>query len=173
MKVVGQILEYFNLKLFLLLIICFISCKTDVEPPNDNEMHATVILSPGNSIIINAKGTKTLIGCSLFGGGTFIQGTSESDAAVYLTILGSTNCISSPGIYGFTCEFRKNVADPNTPIYSNYLGDNHGSITFSEVNDNYVEGFFNATCRCFSPGCTYDVDSVIVSGSFKGNFFSN
>jgi hypothetical protein len=61
------------------------------------------------------------------------------------------------------------VADPNTPIFSN-SGINKGSITFTVVNDHHLEGYFNAISLCNSPGCAFGIDSVIIAGTFKGDF---
>lgn len=160
-----------NVTLLLLLISCFISCKKGNDvPPNNNEMKATVVVSPASTININATGSKARMGCSFLGGGTFVAGTNEVNAAVYISYVYSTNfsCVSSPGTYNFSCEYRKNVADPNTPIYSNN-GMNPGSITFTVINDHYMEGSFTAVSRCNSPGCAFGVDSVIISGTFKGD----
>lgn len=157
--------------IFLLLISCFFSCKKGNNiPPNNNEMKATVVVSTASTININAAGTKARMGCSLFGG-TYVEGTNEANAAVYITTNSiNFSCITSPGIYSFACQYRPNVADPNTPIYSN-IGPNPGSITFSTVNDHYMQGTFNAVCRCITPGnCISNVDSVIVTGSFKGDY---
>ena len=153
--------------ILLLFISFFISCKKkNVEPPNNNIVKATVVLSSGSTININATGSKALIGCASFGGGTYVDGTNEANAAVYISLY-STNfsCVTSPGTYGFHCQYRSNVADPNTPIY----GNSGGSITFTVINDHYMEGSFTAVCQCITPVCILNVDSVVVTGSFKGD----
>jgi len=159
-------------KLFILplLISCFISCKKKNEVAvNSNEVKATVVVSPTTTINISATATKALMGCASLGGGTYVDGTSASNAAVYISLYASgVMCVTSAGTYNFSCEYRKNVADPNTPIFSNN-GMNRGSITFTTVNDHYMEGFFTAVCRCNSGGCVSGVDSVIVNGTFKGD----
>ena len=159
-------------KLFILLLFisCFISCKKKFEiAPNNNEVKAVVVVSPTSTITINARGTKAPMGTRFLGIGTFVEGTNEANAAVYITAFsGGVMAVTSPGTYSFICEYRTNVANPNTPIYSN-SGTNTGSITFTSINDHSMEGFFNATCRCVSVGCVFGVDSVIVSGTFKGD----
>jgi len=159
-----------KLLILLLFISCFISCKKKFEiTPNNNVVKAMVVVSPTSTININAAGTKAVMGCSFWAGGSYIGGTNEANAAVYITVYGTNfSCVSSPGTYSFNCEYRKNVVDPATPIYSNN-GINRGSITFTTINDHYMEGSFTAVCWCNSPGCVPGVDSVIVSGTFKGD----
>lgn len=145
--------------------------KNDTNSTNNNEVNVTVVISPTSTININAKGSKATMGCSFnaFVGTTNqVAGTNENNAAVYIQIPLSSLCVTSPGTYSFSCEYRKNVADPNTPIWANN-GINRGSITFTAVNDHYWEGNFNAVCRCVSTGCVFGVDSVIVNGTFKGD----
>lgn len=154
-----------------MLIIWFISCKDNkVEPLNNNEFKAEVLLSSGAIVKIVATGKKALIECSLLGN-TFLEGTNEANAAVYLSNNGQ-KCINNTGTYSFVCQYRVNAVNQNTPIFTS-LADNPGSITFTQINDHYMEGNFTATCLCESPGCTFGIDSVVVSGSFKGNRFSN
>ena len=165
---------------FIVLITVFTSAckkKNDPAPLNNNEVNATVVISPTSTITINAKGTKAKMACSILGGGTFIEGTHDNGAAVYINISNppALSCITSPGTYNFSCEYRKNVADPNTPIWSNIPVNggtitNRGSITLTVANDHYGEGYFNAVSKCASPGCAYGVDSVIITGTFKGSF---
>jgi hypothetical protein len=132
------------------------------EPPNNNEIKATVFVSPSNTVVINATGQKAnLIKCVTLGGGTFVGGTNENNAAVYITVYETgIRCVSDPGSYDstFFCQYRPNVEDPATPIY----GNTSGSITFTTITDNYMEGFFSAVC-------SNGLDSVIVTGTFKGD----
>ncbi len=156
--------------ILVLIIIITSACKKTNDallPPNNNEVNASVVLSSGTTVIINAKGTKAPMGLSgVFGAPGFVDGTSASNAAVYIEIYPS---ISSTGTFvyaqGFRCQYRTNVADPNTPIYQNN-GINAGSITFTTVNNNYIEGNFNAVCRL-------NTDSVIISGTFKGDYLGH
>jgi hypothetical protein len=150
--------------ILLLLISCIIACKKkNAEAPNNNEVKATVVLSSGDTVNINATGSKAeMWGCAPLGGGT-----NEANAAVYITVYDTgIRCVTSPGTYSFDCQYRPNVADSNTPIY----GGTGSSITFTVINDHYMEGSFTAVvCRCISTGCVFGVDSVVVTGTFKGD----
>jgi hypothetical protein len=159
-------------KLFIsfLLIGSFISCKKKNEaPPNNNEMKATVVVSPTKTILINATGSKVVMGmCASLGGGTYIEGTNEDNAAIYITVYETgIRCVTAPGTYesDFSCQYRPNVSDQATPIYAK----SSGNITFTTINDSKMEGSFTAVCKCISPGCVFGVDSVIVIGTFKGD----
>ena len=151
-------------KLFtlLVLIIIFNACKKkNDEPPNNNELKATVVVSPVKTVIIDAKAEKAIMGCAnIFGNTyTYIDGIGESDAALYITVVDANiQCITGPGTYSMDCEYRVNVNDQSTPIFV----DQAGSITFTAINEKYMEGFFNAVC-------VYGIDSVVVSGTFKGD----
>jgi hypothetical protein len=144
----------------------------DTVPPNTNEINATVLLTTGSTITINAKGTKAVMGCTLLGGGNFLYGTSDNNAYVYLgSIYGpGFSCVSAPGTYPLVCEYKTNRADPATRAWSN-MGTNRGSITFTVVNDHYLEGHFNAVSKCISAGCgSSSMDTVVINGTFKGNY---
>ena len=158
----------------LVLVTVIISaCKKKNEIlPNNNEVNATVVVSPTSTITINAKGAKAIMGCSLFGGGTFVDGTNSLNEAVYLSYISGITCVTSPGTYRFDCQYRPDVSSSSTPIYQN-IGVNRGSITFTAVNLHYMEGYFNAVCYCHSTGCVFGVDSVVVTGSFKGDYLSH
>jgi len=158
-----------------LLTVFSIACnkKNDTAPPNTNEFNATVLLTTGATVTINAKGSNAKMGCAILGGGNYVNGINSDNASVYLSYIydgsGSASCVSSPGTYNLVCEFRKNVAVTNTPIWRS-SGMNRGSITFIVINDHYMEGHFNAVSTCFSGGCVYGVDSVVITGTFKGNY---
>jgi hypothetical protein len=160
-----------KLPVLLLWTSCFISCKKQINmPPNNNEVKATVVVSPTSTITINAKGLKAPMGPGFLGIGTFISGTNETGASVYINVHGpGISSIANPGTYSYTCEYRTNASGANAAIYSN-SGTNSGSITFTTINENFMEGYFNAVCRCWSPGCVFGVDSVIVTGTFKGDY---
>jgi hypothetical protein len=165
------------MKILLGFIICTLlivsSCKKsstgDVTSTN-YEVKATVVVSATSTITINATGSKAKMGCAVLGAGTYVEGTNEANAAVYIVVYApGFSCVTNPGTYNFTCEYRKNVADLNTPIFSNN-GINPGSITFTAINDHHMEGFFNAVSRCNSTGCAFGVDSVVIAGTFKGDY---
>ena len=156
--------------LFLsLILICLfhLSCnKKDDTPVNTNEFKATVVLSSGSIVNIDAKGTKAAMGCGLLGSGTFVSGSNESNAGVNIIAYGvGSACITNPGTYSFRCEYRVNTVSPNTPIYENHFATNKGSITVTTINNSYMEGYFNAVC-VLPPRA----DSVTVNGSFRGNY---
>jgi hypothetical protein len=141
----------------------FISCKKNEIPPSldsNNQVKATVILSTGDTIKINATGSKAPMGCSV--GYSFVDGTNETNEAIYLNVLNINNsCLNSPGNYNLDCQYRPDGASPTTSIYVNQ---GVGSITFTTLNINsYAEGYFDAVCKSGS-------DSVIVNGSFKGHW---
>lgn len=151
--------------LFICLIIIFISCKKENKLPLfnlKNQVKANIILTSGDTIKIDAIGSKALMGCSSLGGGTYVSGTKETNAAIYMTIYGNNfYCVDSPGTYNFSCEYRPDITSQTAPIYSNAGVSNAGSITFTSRNGNDAQGYFNAVCK-------YDTDSVIVQGTFKG-----
>lgn len=163
-------------KIFIITIafgaVCFWGCKkNNVEVVQKmTEVKATIVVSPTNTININSTGSNAKMGCSSSGGGTYVDGTNEANAAVYISLYASGfSCVTSPGTYNFSCQYRKNVADPNTPIFSNN-GINPGSITFTSINGHHMEGSFTAVCWCNSSGCVFGVDFVNVSGTFKGDY---
>jgi hypothetical protein len=147
--------------ILLLLITFFSSCKkNNEEPPNNNEMNATVVLSSGDIIKINAKGVKALMGRDFWTGSFYVDGTSETNAAVYLSTRPN---VTVPGTYVVSCQYRPDASSQTTPIYTNSGVSNPGSITFTVLDDHSTEGHFTAVCA-------YAMDSVTVSGSFKGNY---
>jgi hypothetical protein len=173
-RIIQEKRKCLNAIILLLLISCFVSCqkKNDV-PQNNNEVKATVVVSPTSTININATGSKTRMGCANCAG-TIVEGTNEANAAVYITVnppsssVPNLACVTSTGTYVFDCQYRPNVADPNTPIYGSF----GGSMTFIAINDHYMEGSFTTVCRCISQGCAFGVDSVVVTGSFRGDHFN-
>jgi hypothetical protein len=162
-------IKYFMGMVLLLLLSTVFSCKKNSgssPPANNNQINATVVFSSGNTIIINATGTKATMGCS-FLDGTFVNGTNDAshgNGAVLFSTLG-TNCITGVGTYNIECQYRENTADPNTNIYTE---SGASSVTFTVFTANEMEGTFNSICLC--NGCVGgSVDPVVVSGSFKGN----
>jgi hypothetical protein len=153
--------------------VCFWGCKKNnvAVVQKMTEVKATIVVSPTSTININSTGSNAKMGCSatIVGSMTFIVGTNENNAAVYIEIPLNNLCITSPGTYNFSCQYRKNVADPNTPVFSNN-GINPGSITFTAINGHHMEGSFIAVCWCNSSGCVFGVDFVNVSGTFKGDY---
>jgi len=151
-------------KLFILLLLIgsITTCKKkDSGPPNSNEMKATGVFSSGHAFNFTAKGSNVKMGtgCTLIGG--YVTGTNESHAIVSI----STTTLTSPGTFAFICEYRANDLVADTPIYE---GSGSG-LTITSINDHYLAGYFTVVCRCISTGCVLGVDSVIVSGTFKGD----
>ena len=161
-------MKNYKASLFIILIVLFSCNKKSSPPPNNNEVNATVIVSPSTSVIIDAKGNKArMVRCVILGGGTYIEGSNGDNAAVLIHAYSSTSsCVTSPGNYYFYCEYRPNLNDINTPIFSS----SSAFMTFAKISDEYMEGTFSAVCTCTSLGCAFGVDSVIVTGTFKGDF---
>ena len=160
-----------NLLSLVIISIIFYACKKDGQstlPPNNNQIIATIVLSSGSILNINASGSKAILGLfSGFGGPGYIDGTNAANAAVYINVypkISSTGTINGRNA-GFWCQYRQNVTSFSTPIYEN-SGASSGSITFTSVSNLYLEGSFNAVCR-------NGTDSVIVSGTFKGDYISH
>jgi hypothetical protein len=157
----------FILLLSSLIFVLAVGCKKDgppALPPNHNEVNATIIHISGPAITIQATGTKAPLGLNgWFGGGGYVDGTNDANNAVYISIYPG---IAGPGTYdytsGYRCEYRINATSGTTPIYMN-SGANAGNIIFTKANRQEMEGSFTAVCR-------YGTDSVIVSGSFKGDY---
>lgn len=160
----------------LCLVICmlalfnFQSCKKSSNPPvNNNVVSASVIVSPTQTIPFQFTGDKAHIGCGFTGNGPSIWGETDAFALLDLRVSNSTfTCVVAPGTYPLICEYRKNTHDPAGAIFSNF-GRAPGSITFTVNDGNNIEGFFSAISWCQSTGCNPATDSVIVSGTFKGN----
>lgn len=149
-------------------LLISIQCnKGPDSPPNNNEFNALVVLANGTQVNINAKGTKATMGCASLGGGTYVNGVNSNNAAVYISLYASgVMCVTKTGTYPFQCQYRPNIASQVSPIYENIGVSNPGSITFTSITDKTMEGFFNAVCR-------YNVDSVVVTGTFKADRLTN
>ena len=151
--------------LFLMPLIFFCSCKkhSNTQPQSQTEVKATVTLSSGNTISINATGVRATITRDIYGY-TYVYGATENNAGVNLMFPN----ITSPGTYSFICEYRVNTASTSTPIYTNAPSfvANAGGVTVVAVTAHHIEGAFVATCKTNSTA----TDSAFVSGSFKGDY---
>src|SRR5215204_2417549 len=150
----------------LFAIPCWLGCKKQPPalPPNHNEFKATVVLVSGSTVTINAAGAKAKMGCAPWGGGTYVNGTSETNARVYCSAYSSgIACVIAPGTYQCSCEYRPDATSSTTPGYGSTAA-HPGSITFTVFDANHMEGYFDAVC-------TNNTDSVVVSGTFKGDYF--
>ena len=81
-----------------------------------------------------------------------------------------TQCVTSEGNYGIQGYYdrskRSEAYDPD------FTSKQNGSITFIKLDGKHIEGNFNAVLYCVFPYNNCDEkDSVIVSGSFKGDQF--
>jgi hypothetical protein len=154
--------------LCFIIVTIFGGCsKKPTVRPNHNQIVATVLLSSGQTVTVTGNGTSAIMGCSSFGGGSYIDATDPVNGKVYLNIHNNFSCITAPGTYTYQCQYRKAVG-PNEAIYQNQAG--KGSITYATASNNLIEGSFAAVCKCVSPECVAG-DSVIVSGTFRGDFF--
>jgi hypothetical protein len=159
-------MRFFQLVWILSLCsIIFFGCsKNSDDPiPNNNEVNATVAHTNGSLVIITARTDKAILGLrSPLGGPGYMYGSNAANAAVSVNLYPS---ITSTGTFdfatGFRCGYRVNAGSTSTPIYDN-TNFNGGSITITVFRDGYIEGSFNAICRNGN-------DSVIVTGTFKGN----
>jgi hypothetical protein len=149
-------------KLFLLaLFCCFYSCKKKVSHLN-REIRAVILHSSGTTVTINATWPEAILGDDIFTSTTFGEGNANSARITW-----SVPRVTTTGTFTsqFNCSYSANVTVG--PYYENRVGwvKNPGSITFTSVSSNLIEGTFTATCKTSMMA----TDSVIVTGSFKGD----
>jgi hypothetical protein len=84
------------------------------------------------------------------------SGNNVSDASVQLLV--NTGSNPNNGTYPFQCSY----ITAGGATYLNTAVANPGSITFTRIDDYNLEGYFNAVCKL-------NADSVIITGSFKGD----
>ena len=153
---------------FISLLLVFNSCKKypediiiPVNPPNpNNQVKAVIILSTGDTVKINAAGSKAFADYGGSGYGFYINGdgTVSSDPAIQINAVLIQP--ASPGKYKLSCIYWPNGRGIAFG-YQNNSSDPADSIMFSILNNQYAEGYFNTVCRLHA-------DSVIISGTFKG-----
>ena len=156
------------------LICCCISCKkTSTSANNQNELKATVKLISGEIIVINASSGYARMDCE---NGFSIDNSKQFPAPglALQTYNNSGDCITSAGTYtapNFVCSFSQVSGTVYENIASAVPGSigahNPGSITFTSFSNTDVECSFTATCM---HGAN---DSVIINGTFKGNYRGN
>jgi hypothetical protein len=156
--------KYIKAAIFL-MICCSSSCKK-LWPPNNNELRATAKLISGETVVIKAMGSNAEMFCYV----GFSIGNSGLYPGLGLQTFDPNNrgCINSPGTYSgsdFWCTFKRDTG-MFSPLYSNIGVSNPGSITFTAFSEKYVECHFTAICK---HGAN---DSVIINGTFKGDFMS-
>ena len=153
----------------LILSFLFSSCGKNNNATPSNLLNATVALSSGNTITINATGTKATAYKDDFGF-AHISGLNSANAEVNI----SFQTLSSPGTYNLYCEYRVDAKSTPNLIYANTFAQSQpngfptyqGSVTLTAVTPSHIEGTFSALCKT-SINAT---DSAMVTGSFKGDY---
>ena len=155
----------------VLLLVFLFSCKKHYnESINHNELKATIRLSTGSEIFINATGSYAIMDCQ---NGFKIDNNNQYPApGLALDIHdASGNCITSTGTYyipNFDCSVGTGGTVPilyNNQVVFNQPAASHnpGSITFTSFSNSDVQCYFSCTCM---HGAN---DSVIINGTFIGN----
>jgi hypothetical protein len=155
--------------IILFLTFFLYSCNKNSEPANNNLLNASVSLSSGNIVTINATGSKVKFSKDIFGY-ALISGLNGDNAEVNINF----QTLSSPGTYGLYCEYRVDAKSTPNLIYANTYAANQangfptyqGSVTITAVTLSHIEGTFSATCKTSLNAS----DSAIVTGSFKGDY---
>jgi hypothetical protein len=144
-------MKYFIIIITLLICFC-ISCKKKTsEPPPEivNEVTASFVFSD-TVVNLSEIGGETAVGC------TSIYAKTEGISASFNINV----CATTPGSY--TNEFTSLLATFRGD-YTRTITSPPGSITFTKIDNNIIEGYFNIVCY----NVHSDIDSVKVSGSFK------
>ena len=155
--------------MILFLAFFLYSCNRNSEPAPSNLLNASVSLSSGNTVTINATDSKVKFSKDVFGY-ALISGFNRDNAEVNI----SFQTLTSPGTYSLYCEYRVDAKSTPNLIYANTFAANQpngfptyqGSVTITAVTLSHIEGTFSATCKT-SINAT---DSAIVNGSFKGDY---
>ena len=153
--------------MILFLTFFLYSCNKNSEPAN--LLNASVSLSSGNTVTINATGSKVKFSKDVFGY-ALISGLNSDNAEVNI----SFQTLTSPGTYSLYCEYRVDAKSTPNLIYANTFAANQpngfptyqGSVTITAVTLSHIEGTFSATCKT-SINAT---DSAMVTGSFNGDY---
>ena len=153
--------------LLFLNMLLLLSCKKDEVDPDakfkENYLKATILLSSGDSVIIEATGKDVHMGCEIWTG-NYIYGENEYYQSLSLSVLlWSSGCVSKAGTFDLKCTYTTDKRRSYFPVYENNPLINPGEITFTKVNGTYSEGYFS--CISIDP---FTLDSVLVSGTFKG-----
>ena len=155
--------------MILFLTFFLYSCNKPA-PSNNNLLKASVSLSSGNTVTINATDSKVKFSKDVVFGFVLISGLNSDNAEVNI----SFQTLTSPGTYSLYCEYRVDAKSTPNLIYANTYAANQpnglptyqGSVTITAVTLNHIEGTFSATCKT-SMNAT---DSAMVTGSFKGDY---
>jgi hypothetical protein len=141
----------YNIIIALLISFCMSCKKKTNEPPKTiiNEVTASFVFSD-TVINLSEISGETVVGC------TSIYAQSGGISASFNVNV----CATTPGSYtnDFTCLLATFRGD-----YVRSLASPPGSITFTKIDNNIMEGYFNIVCY----NIHNDLDSVKVSGTFK------
>lgn len=170
MLVIKSFTQAILVMLLLLTMSTQISCKKNLpKPPKNNEIKATITFSSGVVLNTQTSGWNARFGCDLLGSSSWLESTDEINGNFYFSYYGP--CVTAPvSTDQIIVQYTRYPNSQSSPIYSNLLVPSRdsnrvksGSLTFTVVNGNLWEGFFDAVCW----GNDYS-DSVIIMGSFKG-----
>jgi hypothetical protein len=170
------------------IVVIFLVHGCDKETPipeNSNEMLAFIVRGgTTDTTWLEAHGKNFNIGCDILISSTYMEGYDESThSEIGISLIQNSKCITAPGTFNASGYYYlwKN-SQSNQPFQPDYDTDFNstlqavsGTVTFLEVSGNYREGNFIIVLYC-SPttaSCTYQKDSVIVTGHFSGNTTSN
>ena len=152
---------------FMTIMLCSCDNKT-VDPKKFNELIAEIVdVTAGQTLNFKATGTNVLMMCDIYNISTSISGTDANNANAYIDVE-ATQCVTTEGNYGIQGYYdRSKISEAFQP---DFASTRNGSITFSKVDGKHLEGNFYVVLYCVFPykNC-HEKDSVIVSGSFKGD----
>lgn len=157
------------------MTIMLYSCDDKaIDPKEFNEIIAEIVeVTPGHTSNFKATGSNTNMGCYTFGlSTTSIRGTDVNNANATIDI-SVMQCVTSEGNYSIEGYYdRSKISEAYDPDFISYQNGNYtsGSITFTKRDGKYMEGNFNVVLYCFPYSNCDEKDSVIVRGSFKGQF---
>jgi len=171
---------------FLSLLFLVATCKKSADPPpppvivNNNEIKASILYVNGNTTFINASRETARIGCDTVGGSKggplssyVISALGSWETGEYLYIYASGingGCVVGTGTFPANFDYYPSgmTGTYRPRYYSTFANDiNISSITYTTNNNIKKEGFFRSVCRNENSNLT---DSVIITGTFKGDF---
>jgi hypothetical protein len=154
----------------VLITIMLSSCdhKT-VDPKKFNEIIAQIVdVTSGQTLDFKATGSNTMMECDIYHISTYISGTDPDNGNANIEISVPLECVTTEGNFGIQGSYDRNkIGEAYEP---DFTSKGSGSITFTKVDGQHIEGNFNIVLYCVFPYNNCDEkDSVIVSGSFKGD----
>ena len=157
------------LQAMLFMAIVLYSCDNKtVDPKKFNEIIAEIVeVTPGHTLNFKATGTNAKMGCDIYSISTFISGTDKNNANATIDI-SVTQCVRSEGTYSIEGFYDRSKT--NDAFLPDFTSKQNGTITFIKLDGKHMEGNFSVVVYCIFPynNCA-EKDSVIISGSFKGN----